>query len=50
MHPLASSVTTLAVATIYCIWRKYTDVEVQRGTMLRDRVSYMLWVVADQMA
>jgi hypothetical protein len=45
---LLYSVQTLAVATIYCIWRAYREASERRQTDLRDRVTYMLWVMANE--
>ena len=44
MHLVLGSVATLAVATIYCLWRfDYF----RRARTLRERVAYMLWVMAE---
>lgn len=47
MHVLTHSVGTLAVATIYCIWRMYAETRVHYEHILRERVTYMLWVAAN---
>jgi hypothetical protein len=41
---------TMAVATIYCIWRAYRDVMDQHKADLREKVAYMLWVAANEAA
>jgi hypothetical protein len=39
---------TLAVSAIYCIWQAYRRVLALRERVLRERVAYMLWVLADR--
>jgi hypothetical protein len=46
MQVLTNSIGTLAVASIYCIWRMYAETILQQERVLRERVTYMLWVVA----
>lgn len=48
MHALSQSIGTLAVATIYCIWRMYTEVRLNQERTLRQRVAYMLWAAASE--
>jgi hypothetical protein len=48
MHPMAGSVAALAVASIYYVWKAYFQFQLLRERTLRDRVAYMLWVVATQ--
>jgi hypothetical protein len=50
MQAFSSSFTTLAVTTIYYVWRAYNQVRLQREATLRQRVSYMLWIMANQIA
>jgi hypothetical protein len=45
---LISTVPTLAVATIYCIWWRVLRHEQRRQQSLRERVAYMLWVAAQE--
>ena len=46
--PLVSlSTPTLAVALIYCIWQRYCQVRLRKERILRERVAYMLWVIAN---
>ncbi len=47
MHWLLGSVATLAVAIIYCFWRTEYELRLRRARTLRQRVAYLLWVVAD---
>jgi hypothetical protein len=46
MPALYGSVATLAVASIYYVWKVYIQARIQREQMLRERVAYMLWVLA----
>ncbi len=50
MNPLTSSMATLAVSAIFCLWKAYCQTHEQRTRMLRERVAYMLWVAADRAA
>jgi hypothetical protein len=45
-----SSVPTLAVSAIYCVWYAYQANKIRRDRVLRERVAYMLWVAAEQIA
>jgi hypothetical protein len=49
MSPIWSSVAALAVAVIYYIYRAYAQVQERKKRMLRQRVAYMLWVMANGM-
>jgi hypothetical protein len=46
MLNLIPGVAAVTVSTIYCLWRSYHQVQVQRQRLIRERVAYMLWVVA----
>ena len=47
MSAILPSLSTLAVSAIYCIWQAYVRYElVARQRQLRERVAYMLWVMA----
>jgi hypothetical protein len=48
MQLLPHFVAALSVTSIYYVWRAYQQVMLQRERRLRERVAYMLWVVADQ--
>jgi hypothetical protein len=48
MHSICCSIAALTVACIYYSWRAYTDCLGRRERTLRDRVTYMLWVMAGQ--
>jgi hypothetical protein len=50
MQPLLFTLPTLAVSTIYCLWAAYLRQQSQRRRVLRDRVAYLLWVVAERVA
>jgi hypothetical protein len=50
MHMLSSYTATFAVILIYYIWRTYLKVcWRQQQQQLRERVAYMLWMVAQRM-
>ena len=50
MQALLCSVPTLAVSAIYCLWQFHGELLRQRNRVLRERVAYMLWVLAQQAA
>ena len=47
MEMLSCNVAALAVALLYYIWRAYHHTRLARQRVLRQRVAYMLWVIAD---
>jgi hypothetical protein len=49
MSALLPSVSTLAVSVIFCLYQAYQRHEEQRRQRrLRERVAYMLWVMAER--
>ena len=50
MYPFATTVPTLAISMIYCIWRAYTRDQDRKRSRLCERVALMLWVAAAQMS
>ncbi len=48
MQPLSAYVAALAVAIVFYVWRGYRCVLSRRQRVMRERVAYMLWVVADK--
>ena len=48
MQAVSTGVAALAVATIFYIYRGYIGILLQRRRQLRERVAYMLWVMAHQ--
>jgi hypothetical protein len=48
MQMLAFCYPVLAVSIIYCTWLSYRRVQFRRGRVLRDRVTFMLWTMANQ--
>jgi hypothetical protein len=46
MPPLLCSVPTFAVSLIYCCYHAYRHALLRRDRVLRERVAYMLWVMA----
>jgi hypothetical protein len=47
MQPLLCPVAALAVTLLFYAWRTYEKTRAARERLLRERVAYMLWVVAD---
>ena len=47
MQTICCSIATLGVATIYYTWRSYLYEMLAHERVLRNRVAYLLWVVAD---
>jgi hypothetical protein len=48
MHPLLTALPTLTVSALYCAWNLYRSTQFQRQRRLRERVAYMLWVLATE--
>ncbi len=48
MHLVNCSIAALAVASIFYMWRAYATDRVKREQTLRERIAYMLWVMANQ--
>jgi hypothetical protein len=48
MHTISCSIAALAVASIFYAWRSYMYDREKREQTLRERVAYMLWVMANQ--
>jgi hypothetical protein len=46
MQMICCNVAALAVASIYYTWRAYTGELLTRQRTLRDRVAFLLWMVA----
>jgi hypothetical protein len=49
MEALVSTVPTLAVSALFCIWSAYRRHVFERRQRLRERVAHMLWVAAVEM-
>jgi hypothetical protein len=50
MSAILPSLSTLAVSAIFCIWQAYQRYELaRRHRQLRERVAYMLWVMAQRL-
>jgi hypothetical protein len=47
MQTIFTSVAALAVAQIFYLWRSYRDMVRQKQRLLRERVTYMLWTMAN---
>jgi hypothetical protein len=49
MGAVIPSLSAVAVSAIFCLWRAYARREnLHRRELLRERVTYMLWVIAHQ--
>ena len=48
MHTICCNLAALMVAGIFYTWRTYLDKQAHRERTLRERVAYMLWVIAHQ--
>jgi hypothetical protein len=48
MNLLLCSLAALAVAGLYYSWRDYHGARERRHRTLRERVAYMLWVMANR--
>lgn len=46
--PAVYSAATLAVVAVYYVWRAFRESRQRRERLLRCRVAYMLWVMAEQ--
>jgi hypothetical protein len=46
MHPISVNLAALAVAVLYYLWRDVARVRQRRQRALRERVAYMLWIMA----
>ena len=49
MSCIVCAVSAMSVALLYSTWRTHHDKIMQRQLQLRERVAYMLWVMANQM-
>ena len=47
MQQLACSIAILMVTVIYLFWRAYLQAALRRRQVLRERLAYLLWVLAD---
>jgi len=48
MQPLCASAPVLAITVIFWLWQAYRQRFLRRERRLRERVTYMLWVMANQ--
>ena len=48
MQAVLTTLPTLAVSAVYCLWNVYRLGHYQRARKLRERVAYMLWVMATE--
>ena len=50
MQVMACNVAALCIAALYYTWRDKIASPVRREKVLRERVTYMLWCAANQLA
>jgi len=48
MQPLLCNVATLAVVTLYYVYKSHLVLRLRKQRQLRARVAYMLWAMAQQ--
>ena len=48
MHTICCNIAALSVACIFYVWRSYASEIASRERTLRERVTYMLWVMANR--
>lgn len=48
LQPVIAALPTLAIATVYCFWQIYEVARKQKERRLRERVTWMLWVMAQE--
>jgi hypothetical protein len=48
MQPLWCNAAALTVALIFYLWRSHHHFVLRRRRVLRERVAYMLWMMADK--
>jgi hypothetical protein len=41
-----STLTALAVSSIYILWQRYSEVRLRRERTIQERVTYMLWMAS----
>jgi hypothetical protein len=50
MNAIQCAITTLSVVLIFFIWRNYARFLWRKNPVLRQRVAYMLWTMAQKTA
>jgi hypothetical protein len=50
MHMICCNVAALSVACLFYVWRSYAAGLVCRERTLRERVTYLLWVMANRIS
>ncbi len=48
MQPIVTNMAALVVAMLFYLWRAYHQTRRQHQRMRRERVAYMLWIMAEQ--
>jgi hypothetical protein len=49
MHLIFCYVAALAIAALFYLWRDCRHLQSRRERRLRERVTYMLWIMAERM-
>jgi hypothetical protein len=48
VQALLISWPTLMVSALYCLWAQYRQAQVRKDRRLRERVAFLLWVMATE--
>jgi hypothetical protein len=48
MNPVVCHFAAVAVAMLYCSWRRHQGLLVDKQRVLRERVAQMIWAIAQQ--
>ncbi len=48
MQPIVTNMAALAVAMLFYIWRAYFQGQQRRHRLLCERVTFMLWIMAER--
>jgi hypothetical protein len=48
LQPVVTALPTIVVATVYCLWHVADVLRKQKDRRLRERVAYLLWVMANE--
>ena len=48
MNPMLCNFAAIAVALVYCTWQRHLNSSWRKERLLRKRVAWMLWMMAEQ--
>ncbi len=48
MNPIVCQLATVAIAALYCTWRMHHRGLLRKERLMRERVTWMLWVMAQR--